>query len=152
MCRGHCFMPIDCGIINIMKIKDVQLNKRVLKNQGVDLVLVFGSRIEGCIHPKSDVDIGVVFRDNKKKNQKPVEIYGSLIEEFAERFKTKNIDIVYLRETPLSLQYKAVTTGIVLYQSSSFDFFDYKEMILRKYFDFKYFEDIFNHALTGHAN
>lgn len=131
-----------------MKInKKIQLDKKIIEAQDVDVALVFGSRVSGLVHPKSDIDIGIVFFKNKKKQQKPVEVYGCLYEEFCKKFQAKNIDIVYLEDAPLSLQFQAINDGIVLYEKSSSSFADYKEKVMKKYFDFKFIEDIFNQAI-----
>jgi len=135
----------------MVKEMNIQLNQRVLKSQQVGLALVFGSQITGAKHPKSDIDIGIVFSDNSHRKQNPVEVYGVLREEFIKRFKTKKIDIVYLEDSPLSLQYKAVRDGAVLYEASSSFFADYKEKVLKMYFDFKFVEDIFNQAIVKPA-
>lgn len=129
---------------------NIKLNQKVLKSQQVGLALVFGSQIIGSKHSKSDIDIGIVFLNNKRK-QKPVDVYGTLHEEFVKKFKTENIDIVYLEDSPLSLQYKAVRDGVVLYEISPSFFADYKEKVLKMYFDFKFIEDIFNQAIIKPA-
>lgn len=131
------------------QLKTIKLNANLLKDLGIGLVMVFGSRVSGGVHPKSDLDIGVVFFDDHKKQLDPVKIYGSLLEEFGNKFGGDNIDIVYLEETPLSLQYQAVEGGIPLYEGKPHFFFNYKETVLKKYFDFKFFEDIFNQAFLN---
>lgn len=130
-----------------MEISKIKLNKKKLKDQKVGLVLLFGSQIAGAKHPKSDVDLGIVFLDETKKREHPVEVFGALYEEFSKKFDSDKIDIVYLKEAPLSLQYKAISDGLVLYADSGTFYADYKEITLRKYFDFKFFEDIFNEAI-----
>ena len=134
-----------------MEITAIKLDKNILQDQKIGLVLVFGSKITGFSHSKSDIDIGIVFFDKIRKKEKPVEVYGILHEEFIKKFKTNNIDIVYLEEAPLSLQYKAVRDGVVLYENSPVFFANYKENILKKYFDFKFFEDIFHQAIIKPA-
>lgn len=124
-----------------------KLDSKIMKSQGVGLVVVFGSRVTGVLHPGSDVDIGIVFSDSTRREKRPVEVYGIMYEEFTRKFGVKNIDIVYLEESPLSLQYKAVNDGIVLYEVSSVFFANYKENVLKKYFDFKFFENIFNQTI-----
>ncbi len=46
--------------INMKNLNKIKLNSGILKNQGVGLV-VFGSKVTGAEHPKSDIDIDVVF-------------------------------------------------------------------------------------------
>jgi len=135
----------------MVKKINVKLNQKVLKSQQIGLALVFGSQIIGLKHSKSDIDIGVVFLNNNERKQKPVDVYGTLHEEFVKKFKTENIDIVYLEDSPLSLQYKAVRDGVVLYEDSPSFFVDYKEKVLKMYFDFKFIEDIFNQAIIKPA-
>ncbi|MBU4141649.1 hypothetical protein KKE99_02130, partial [Patescibacteria group bacterium] len=49
-----------------------------------------------------------------------------------------------LREAPLSLQFKAMDEGVVIYEASNKSFADYKEEVMIKYFDFKFTENYFN--------
>lgn len=134
----------------INRLKTIKLNTELLKSLGLGLVVVFGSRVRGRIHPGSDLDLGVVFFAHRQKQIDPVKTYGSLDEEFRSKFGgNNNIDIVYLEETPLSLRYRAVEESLVLYEGKPHFFFDYKEAVLKKYFDFKFFEDIFNQAFLN---
>lgn len=127
-----------------MNLKNIKLNKKILKKNKVGLVIVFGSQVLGGTHPGSDIDIGIVFEDEKIKVENPLEVYGDLYEVFSKAFKTANPDIVYLREAPLSLQFKAMDEGVVIYEASNRSFADYKEEVMIKYFDFKFTENYFN--------
>lgn len=131
------------------EIKLNKLNKKLLDSLGVSIVLMFGSRVIGLTHKRSDVDIGVVFSDKTEKMSKPVEVYGKLYEELVKKYRMQNLDIVYLEESPLSLQYRAVADGLALYMKTPVYFADYKETVLKKYFDFKFFENIFNKSIAN---
>ena len=126
-----------------------KIKSEIMRNLNVELALVFGSRADGTAHAGSDTDIGIVFHDESKKKENPVDVYSALLDEFRHAFTTENIDIVYLKETPLSLQYMAVENGRALYQRTESSLADYKEDVLKKYFDFKFFEDIFNQAIIS---
>ncbi|HHN64944.1 MAG TPA: hypothetical protein ENK09_06245 [Nitrospirae bacterium] len=76
----------------------------------------------------------------------PVEVYGLLYEELTEKID-ENIDIVYLHETPLSLQFNAVTEGVSIFYTSEEFYYDYKERIIKLYLDFRFFENIFDEAV-----
>jgi len=56
------------------------------------LVLLFGSRITGTAHPESDIDIGIVFEDEKAKSKNPLDVYGDLYQIFSGVFKVSNPD------------------------------------------------------------
>lgn len=137
------------ALVSTNRLNNVLLaiDKVMLEKHGVSLVLLFGSQVTGLTHPGSDIDIGVVFFDKTDLKNNPVEVYDDLRREFAKKFKTQSIDLVYLEETPLSLQFSAVSDSKILYQSSQTTFADYKERVLNYYFDFKFTENIFNQAL-----
>lgn len=130
-------------------IRIPRLNKNLLKKNRVGLVILFGSRISGPVHPGSDFDIGLVFEDEKLRRKKPVEVYGDLYEIFSNAFKIKNPDIVYLQEAPLSLQFKAINTGRIIYFSSLIFLANYKEKVMLQYFDFKPIEEYFQKVFLG---
>ncbi|MBU3965614.1 nucleotidyltransferase domain-containing protein [Patescibacteria group bacterium] len=132
-----------------MNLKNLKLNRKLLKKNKVGLVIIFGSRVFGRAHPGSDIDIGIVFEDEKIKAKNPLEIYGDLYKIFSKAFKTANPDIVYLREAPLSLQFKAIDEGVVIYETSVKFFADYKEEVMIKYFDFKFTENYFNRVFLN---
>ena len=132
-----------------MDYDKIKLDPTVLKKHGVSLVLLFGSAVTGNRRQDSDVDFGVLFKNPELAAKNPVEVYGDLQAEFARHFKNQKIDIVYFHEAPLSLQFKAMNDGAVLYQSLPAEFADFKEKIMREYFDFKFFEDIFNAPMVS---
>ncbi len=127
------------------EIREIILNRERLLNCGVGIVVIFGSSVEGTSHSMSDIDVGVVFEDISYLKKDPLNTYGILYEEFTEKIG-ENIDIVYLHEAPLSLQFQAITEGIPLFYSSSEFFYDYKERVILLYLDFRFFEEIFDEA------
>lgn len=124
----------------------IRLDREKLLRSGVGALIVFGSYVEGTSHPGSDIDVGVVFEDMKPLKSDPVEVYGILYEELTEKMG-ENIDIVYLHEAPLSLQFNAVIEGVPVFYISEEFYYDYKERITKLYLDFKFFEDILDEAL-----
>jgi len=124
----------------------ITLNQEKLRRSGVGALIVFGSFVEGTFHPGSDIDVGVVFEDLNPLKSDPVEVYGLLYEELTEKIG-ENIDIVYLHEAPLSLQFNAVTEGVSIFYTSEEFYYDYKERIIKLYLDFRFFENIFDEAV-----
>lgn len=128
-------------------IAGIKLDEEKLIKCGVGAVIVFGSFVEGTMHPGSDIDIGVAFEDMRALKEDPLNVYGILYEEFTENVG-ENVEIIYLHEAPLSLQFEAVTEGIPLFYSSPEFFYDYKERTVLLYLDFRFFEEIFDGAYT----
>lgn len=121
-----------------------KLDKNLLEKLGVRLAVVFGSFANSTNRPDSDLDIGIVFQNIAEAKKDPVALYSDLRDEFSEKYKTENIDLVYLEETPLSLQYRAANDGIPVYEADIAAFADFKERAWKFYFDFKYHENIMN--------
>jgi predicted nucleotidyltransferase len=124
----------------------IELDKKRLRQCGVGALIVFGSQVEGVAHIQSDIDVGVVFENLEPLKADPVEVYGLLYEELTCKMGRK-VDIVYLHEAPLSLQFNAVTEGVPIFYTSKEFFYDYKERVILLYLDFRYFENIFDEAL-----
>ena len=133
----------------MLNLKKIKLNKNLLKKNKVGLIILFGSKITGPRRPGSDFDIGVVLKDENIRKESPLEVYGDLYQIFSKTFQIPNPDIVYLRETPLALQFRAINTGKVIYQSSAKFLADYKEEVMIRYFDFQFVENYFNKVFLG---
>jgi predicted nucleotidyltransferase len=129
-------------------VHEYELDRDRLLGCGVGAVILFGSFVEGTAHPGSDIDIAVVFKDLSFLKRDPVNIFGILYDEFSEKIGG-NIDIIYLHEAPLSLQFNAVMNGIPIFCSSKEFLYDYKEKITLLYLDFCFFEKILDEAYTG---
>jgi predicted nucleotidyltransferase len=124
----------------------ISLNGEKLKSLGVSAILIFGSTVEGTTHPDSDIDFAVLFKDKSLLKSSPVEVYGEIYGELSKNFKGR-IDIVYLHEGPLSLQFNAVNDGKLIFCADEEFFYEYKDRVIMLYLDFQYFEEIFNKAL-----
>ena len=135
-----------------MNIKLSQKLKMELKKFKIEVVYLFGSRATGKIHPLSDFDIGIVFVDFQKTKKNISEIYNELFSLFLNELKVEDeekLDLVFLQETPFSLQYKAIVDGKILY-CEDFEFAaNYEEYILNRYFDFQPIEKEFSRALLS---
>lgn len=125
-----------------------KFDEEKLKSLGVVAILIFGSLVEGTFHIGSDIDFAVLFRDKTLPMKEPVKVYGEIYSEISKNFEGK-IDIVYLHEAPLSLQFNAVTEGKLLFCSDTEFFSEYKDRVIMQYLDFQYFENIFKESLLA---
>lgn len=130
-------------------MKKAGLNLELLKKNKVGLAVVFGSKISKTSHPLSDIDVGIVFEDERLRKKDPVDVYGDIYEIFREYFDENKIDVVYLRDVPLSLQFKAISKGKTIYSVTPEFLANYKEEVMNRYFDFQHIENIFNRAFLG---
>lgn len=111
-----------------------------LEKLGVELIYLFGSKAQGFITPLSDIDIGVVFANPNHYRHNVLKVYEKLFGLFLKIFpETSKIDIVFLQFAPLALQFRATRYGKVLYKKNHQSLFRYKEEILKRYADMRYF-------------
>lgn len=124
----------------------------LLKQHEVILVFLFGSRQTGAPQtPKSDLDIGIVFKDERARLRDAVSVYADLHALFQKKFPHEKIDLVYLRESPYELQFRAMTEGENFFAANKTALADYREEVMRRYFDFKPVEELFNRTFSGRS-
>lgn len=126
-------------------IHDIQFNKEQIKQfkkLGISVIYLYGSQATGLANPASDVDIGIVFANPEKYKNKTMNTYSKLYSVFSDIFPGKEVDIVLLQFASPTLQFKAVSGGVVIYEEPERNNFQYKEAVVKKYADVKYFLDL----------
>jgi len=117
----------------------MKLNKKVvnkLKELNISLVYLFGSYVNKKINFQSDIDIAILFYDDSYKKYK-LKIYTELYKIFSDIFKNREVDIVFLNESPLTLKFEVVTSGKPIYFEKIDTHYEYKERVIKEYIDFK---------------
>jgi len=118
----------------------------ICKKFNIGIVYIFGSFALGIETEKSDVDIGIVFKD-ESYIPKRLDIYFELYKVFSDIFPKREVDVVFLNDANLSLKFEVVTTGEVIYSESIDYVMDYKEKIIKEYIDFKPMLEVQNRVL-----
>jgi predicted nucleotidyltransferase len=118
--------------MKIMKTNpDIKLLKKVFKNYPeIEAVYLFGSTGTGKLHRESDIDLAV-YPDNPGLREKKLSILTELA-----RLGFCNVDLVFMDENDIVLQYEAVRQNIVVYQTAGFDRGSTYSKIVRQYLDF----------------
>ena len=137
----------------MIKIKFLPKHIDQFQKMGVETIYLFGSRVQGNISPLSDFDIGVVFEKPEQYKDKTMEPYLKLYDIFTEvlpksylksRFEMREheFDLVFLQFAPIKFQFNAIYNGIALYDKDKETRLSYKEYILKRQCDLKYFHDL----------
>ena len=89
-------------------MQDLEQLKEVLATMpAVHLAVLFGSRARGRGGPRSDVDLGLVLDpDTRAERQR--------LEAAAGRAARREVDVVYLEESPPLLRFQIARDGVVL--------------------------------------
>lgn len=138
-----------------MDIKFTKKHKGILKNLGIQAVVLFGSYASGKPHKLSDIDIGILFEKPEKYKDKTMNVYLKIYDILTDtlpkdylkqrlNLKEHEVDIVFLQFAPIYLQHRALQDGKILYQSKGKEdkILRYKESIFKKFLDLRHFYDL----------
>lgn len=115
------------------------------KKYQIDFAYLFGSIAKGKERNDSDIDIAIKFKDNYSDIEDII-IRGEMIDN-GKKYFDREIDIVSLNKAPILLKYEVVKAGIVIKDSDNRASFE--SLVLREYFDFKYYSDIYNEKIIS---
>ena len=116
------------------KTKEKALIERVAQKYLLELVLLFGSRVQRKIHRESDFDIAYL-----SKKLLDLEKEAKLIIELSPIFKSENIDLVNLKKAPPLLFYAITKNCKVLYEKTPLLFANLRAYSFKKYIETKPF-------------
>lgn len=114
------------------QVLGAELSTIVLGLEGVCLVYLFGSQIEGNLGPMSDYDLAVLV-DRATDGR---EIQSRLAHELSCVLQTERIDVVLLNRASIELAYAIIAQGEVLYEQDIATRVEYEATVLSRYGDF----------------
>lgn len=120
-----------------------EAEKNNLDRLGVEAVVLFGSRAQGVADSKSDYDIGVLTAPGvygSKIYDRLYDLLGGKIDGLVD------IDIVFLAEAPMELQFHAAKYGRILFEKSAQKLAEFKERVMTDYADFAPYRQLFQQA------
>jgi uncharacterized protein len=105
----------------------------LFEEEGLQLVLLFGSVAAGTVHRKSDIDLGLLF-------EKPVDLLA-LTNRVIRLLHTDRVDVVDLRRASPPLNFSVAKKGRLLYERSSSVYNEFCSLAFRRYVDSKKLRD-----------
>ena len=105
------------------------LAKVFRKYPDIEAVYLFGSVAAGNVHQESDLDLAII-SDTKKLREQKVAILTDLARE-----GFSSVDLVFIGQEDMVLQYEAVRQNIIVYKTPSFDRGSTYSKIVRQYLD-----------------
>ncbi|MHA1930203.1 MAG: type VII toxin-antitoxin system MntA family adenylyltransferase antitoxin [Candidatus Thorarchaeota archaeon] len=104
----------------------------------IDFIVLFGSLSTGYFNPLSDIDIGVSVSNPRKELP---EIFGELLSlfDFVDKTSSQRIDITLLNLASLSLRFRVVQGGQILYAKDEEVWPCFVEYVLSRYPDWHYY-------------
>lgn len=119
----------------------------ICKNYDILAIYIFGSCAkEGAnllkgikpeeVDPLADVDVGIVFLKKPLDAKERIKTYGRLYAELSELVSPFSLDLIFLQETGVIIQFEAIN-GILVYSHDDDLRLDYEERVIKFYQDWK---------------
>jgi len=105
----------------------------LFRENGLKLVLLFGSSVTGNRHRQSDIDVGFFFDGE-------VDIFA-LTNKVIRLLKTDKVDVVDLKKASLLLKFSASRSSVVLFEKTPGLFNAFSSLAFRRYVDTKKLRD-----------
>ena len=109
----------------------------------VEALYSFGSITRNELHPLSDLDFGILLSE-KLNRESRIKKHLDLIHKFNDAFKTDEIDLILMNNSPARFNYNIIKTGKLLFVRDKSILANFREHIIKEYLDFKYFRDDFD--------
>lgn len=130
-------MVAICYISAMSDFSIKQLNENLQsifqKEARVAAVYLFGSLVQGKVHPKSDIDLAVLISPDKNfglDDTLNLEVNITLA------LKTERYDLVILNNASLILRFRVISTGKLIYVANDDFRSEFEEKVMQEYYDF----------------
>jgi predicted nucleotidyltransferase len=123
----------------VMKDQIRKITKEILDNYPeVVAAYLYGSYAAGTMTPLSDVDIALLLNsDSIPQTRKKLEIELTIESELIRKLPGMNIEARIINKSPLLIQGKIITEGILIYHKDIEKVVQFEEKIITRYLDFK---------------
>jgi len=105
----------------------------LFEEEGLQLVILFGSSVSGKVHNRSDIDIAFLFNRH-------VDILA-LTNKVIKLLHADTVDVVDLKRTSPLMKYSVVKNGILIYEREQGAFNEFYSLAFRMYIDSKKLRD-----------
>lgn len=117
--------------MDVQALKD-ELSTILTHLEGVCLLYLFGSQVDGMLGPMSDFDLAVLV-DRAAAGRR---VQARLAHELARALQTDRVDLVLLNRASIELAYAIIAQGQVLYERDVATRVEYEATVLSRYSDF----------------
>lgn len=106
----------------------------LFQDEGLRLILLFGSSVTGKMHRHSDIDLAFLF-------DRDIDILA-LTNNVIRLLHTDNVDVIDMKHASPLLNFSAGKNGRLLYERSQGEFNSFSSLTFRRYIDTKKFRDM----------
>lgn len=120
-----------------------QLVRTVEVDPDLIALYAFGSLATGALKPLSDLDFGTLLSDRLDKGQR-FDKHNELIGVFNDFFRTDEIDLIIMNDSPHRMAFQILKTGKILVCNNVGALTRFRERLVKNYLDFKCMRDEFD--------
>ncbi len=125
-----------------------KIGPEIFKKFGVKIAYLFGSRAKNFAAPKSDFDIGVLFKeDGSDLLDKSFHLGSELQKSFP-----AEVDVRVLNNAPSLFRYEVISCNLPLYSENEDERIEYEVRTAKEYIDDQHMRDIYTQALYEHLS
>ena len=123
----------------LRKIKSENISQPIPKE--IIALYLYGSSVTGKLREESDIDVAFLPSHKTSEEERLIliaKVEGMIEKLFREAGALREVSVLDLRGKylSLSLQYKVITEGILLYEEDALERFEFENAVKREYFDF----------------
>jgi len=119
------------GFMDVQALRN-ELSTILPSLEGMCLVYLFGSRVEGNLGPMSDYDLAILV-DGTVDGRR---VQAHLGHELARALQTDRVDVVLLNRASIELAYAIIAEGELLYEKDLATRVEYEATVLSRYGDY----------------
>ncbi len=131
-----------------MKPETKEQLARIFKRRRVVFAYLFGSQAKGTAGSLSDIDIAVYFDDEVDAGEH-FDLKLKVLGEITDLYKTDEVDLVVLNDTPPLLAHRILKEGILIFSDNDKIRLEYEVKAVLKYLDWKPFIDRYTREVFG---
>jgi predicted nucleotidyltransferase len=125
-----------------------KIDSRIFKKYGVKIAYLFGSRAKNFAAPKSDFDIGILFKEDGSDLLDKSFRLGSELQ----KFFPAEVDVRVLNNAPSLFRYEVISSNLPLYAENEDERIEYEVRAAKEYIDDQHTRDIYTEVLYDKIN
>lgn len=137
--------PLSQGQVSPGPVRDRTAVEKILTevlSPKCHSIVLFGSAARDALRPDSDVDVGVLWKEQNPSREERANVVGALESKLG-----REVDLVSLAEADLIICMQALFAGHLVWSHAPSEFITFKAMNLSQYQDFKFSRRIIEASL-----
>lgn len=125
-----------------------KIDPKIFRKYGVKIAYLFGSHAKDLAAPESDLDIGVLLKeDGSDLLDKSLRLGVEL-----QKFFPAETDVRLLNDAPSLFRYEVISCNLPLYSENENERIEYEVLTAKEYIDDQHIRDIYTQALYEHLS